>query len=212
MKKILMIIILVLAANIHLYSQSAGCHSVLPQGYDSTKKYPIVFVLPGMGGGYPSVPNAVNGRSFILSEVQGTESLAGGFDKTIERGEKAILMELARLKSTYSIDTNNVLLVGFSLGGDITFAVSLKNPRLINGAFIMSARSTFRAKPETLKGSSLRVYFTVGGADPRKKSVEQAKDFLFKAGISTAMDIMPKLSHTPPPDNLVLKGLNFLLK
>lgn len=210
--KFILLLSLLTVATYSLHAQQSQCRTSIPQNYDSTKTYPVIFVLPGMGGGYPMLPAELNGQSFIIAEVQGTESLAGGFDKTIERGQAAILPELARLKSKYSLDTNKIILAGFSLGGDVAFAIALKYPQVFKGIFIMSSRSTSRVKAETIKGLPVKFYFTVGGSDPRRKEVEQAKEFLTKAGISTAMDVIPKMSHMPPPDNFIVRGLSFLLR
>lgn len=204
---------LLLLANAPAAAQTVTCTSTIPEGYTASEKYPVVFLLPATGGGVPEVPSEINGKKLILVEITGTESFAvNGFGKTVDSAERAILAELQRLKSNYNIDASNILLYGFSLGGDISFAIALKNPKTFTGVFVMGSRSNYRVKPETLKDATLRFYFTMGSLDDRKASMDKAREFITKSGLLSEFELIPDLEHQAAPPASRLKGLQYLVR
>lgn len=62
---------------------------------------------------------------------------------TITRYEDQLLEDLARLAQLYSIDTTRVVMSGFSMGGDLSWALCLRNPRLCAGAIVMGSRASY---------------------------------------------------------------------
>src|SRR5262249_50928847 len=114
-------------------SSSAGT-VVYPPGFDDHRPYPVVVMLPASNG-----PSAQMLRYYIppnyaivvLSAGIGTPddyATGAAWSRTIQRYERQLLSDLDALAEQGNVDTGHVVLAGFSMGGDLAWALALRNP------------------------------------------------------------------------------------
>jgi predicted esterase len=117
------------------------------------------------------------------------------------------------LRQQYKIDERRILLAGFSLGGDVSFALTLRNPDRFAGALIMSSGMNYRNPRyfEGLRGRQTRMYLTMGSLEHRLSGMQKSKSMLDQYGIKTAMKIIPGQEHELSPGEEFLHGMQFLL-
>jgi predicted esterase len=226
-----LLLFLALAANAKAQQESL---IVYPPGFDIRREYPVVFIFPGVGGTslelaqYLIQTNATSAeglkeafsrllrgvyprdfaqRGFILALPPEKADLAVGLEKILQDAEKRIFSDLDLFKAKYSLNVNKVIVSGFSLSGDISFALLLRNPKDFSGAVVMSSRCSYKGNLATL--ASKRLYLTMGERDPRKDAMKQVKAALDKYKIANKMVIIPKRDHFPPPVEEFLSGVAF---
>jgi predicted esterase len=128
----------------------------LPEGYDSTRSYPLIVAIHGFGdrmaayvgtndrlcpegaiGLYPEspypMPSDEPGPLGFTWEIwtDSTHWLAG--HATSEASIGWILRSIELVKERYPVDPDKVFLFGFSQGGWLTFQVGLREPQLFAG-------------------------------------------------------------------------------
>lgn len=234
---------------------------ILPQNYDSTKAYPVIFDLDDrlpdrylqldvneldklapekrfeviqksmeLSTAAPerlltellgrAFPGGAQGKEFILVKVSG-DGITGdyrtaeGFAKRIEGYERKVLASLAALSGSRRIDPARVFLTGFSIGGDLSWAIALRNPSKIRGAIVMSSRASYRqssAYSELLKGGA-RFVFTMGSSDDasRIKGAKDAAALLKGLKIPSLYCEIPKATHQAAPLSVFAEALGFML-
>jgi formylglycine-generating enzyme required for sulfatase activity len=117
------------------------------------------------------------------------------------------------LKHQSKINEKRTMLAGFSLGGDVSFALTLRNPDRFAGALIMSSGMNYRSPRyfERLRGKQTRLYLTMGSVDGRLNGMQKSKNMLDQYGIKTEMKVIAGQGHEPPPRDEFVKGMQFLL-
>ncbi len=164
-------------------------------------------------------PGGSAGKEFILARISAdgiprNYSTADGFSKMILGYEAKVLAAYSTLISTRKVDTARVFLTGFSIGGDISWAIALRNPTKIRGALVMSSRASYR----TLSYSSLvsgkaRFVLAIGGSDDpsRIKGAKDAVALLKTQKIPSLYCETPKATHQPAPFAVFSVALGFLI-
>jgi pimeloyl-ACP methyl ester carboxylesterase len=160
-------------------ARAAGAGRVLlPEDYDDSRRYPVVVLLPASNGSaeallryYPAPPDVI---VLVAAGVGTPADYASGasWSRTIERYERQLRADLAALRSARRVDTTRVVLAGFSMGGDLAWALALRNPRLVGGAVVMASRASYRGRPEDLRALArrgARFYFTMGEEEDRAR-------------------------------------------
>jgi predicted esterase len=160
-----------------------------------------------------ALPQDLQKYAFILALVEGEGSLAPGFDTLLAQTEKKIVEDIETLKHQSKINENRIMLAGFSLGGDMSFALTLRNPDRFAGALIMSSEMNYRSPRyfERLRGKKTRMYLTMGSVDGRLSGMRKSKNMLDQYGIKAEMKIITGQGHEPPPREEFLKGMQFIL-
>lgn len=171
---------------------------LLPPEYDESKKYPLLVFLPPtyltakdlflsytMGAKY--YKSDIKGmfeqmyddtderkrKSFIvmLPKGEGTakENSYLGFQAAIHRYENRILKDIEQYKDEYNIDTDKVVLVGFSLGGDLAWAITNRYPERFAGAIISGCMCDYWEQDGTdrIADTGLKYYFVMGDRELR---------------------------------------------
>lgn len=167
-------------------------------------------------------PNgASKDRAFILAGVSADGiprdySTADGFAKMVEGYERRVLSAYAALTSTYRVDTARVFLTGFSIGGDVSWAVALRNPSKIRGAILQSSRASARAQSSAysaLLSGKARFAFAIGDKDEasRIKGARDAAALLKGLKIPSVFCLTPGATHQPAPLSVFSGALGFLL-
>jgi predicted esterase len=161
------------------------------------------------------------GRDFVLvlTAGQGSSkdySTSDAWNKTLDRYEKAISSDLSSIGKARKIDPSRTVLVGFSLGADIAWALALRNPSKLHGAIVMSSRASYRvpssANPGLVK-AKLRFYLTIGGAEDatRLAGARAAVQFLKGIGVSNIFCELPGADHGSAPPEVLAEALDYLL-
>ena len=76
----------------------------------------------------------------------------------VEWYEERVLAELDSVLENYSADPERVYLGGYSLGGDLSWALAVRNPERFAGAVVAGSRTSYpvdSATLETLRGARL---------------------------------------------------------
>jgi pimeloyl-ACP methyl ester carboxylesterase len=130
---------------------------ILPPHHDPARAYPVIVLLPASNGTaqafldtYVAPDNAI----VVLAAGRGTPDdyrTGDNWTRTIARYEAQLLADLAAIQSQYQVDTTKIVLAGFSMGGDLAWALALRNPTRVSGAVVMSSRASYRARPADMR-------------------------------------------------------------
>lgn len=180
---------------------------LFPSGYDSTKKYPLLIFLPFTGGTgadyFYSYANDMDELMEKLFDTQpGEKSFivlipgdAGseddhswqGFEACISRYEKRIFEDIASTGSKINIDTGKIVLTGFSLGGDLSWAITQRYPEKFKGAIISGSRCSYSEKGMMARQSKkgFKYYLAMGNdeSETRLEILNGSVSALNKAGV-----------------------------
>ncbi len=212
---------------------------LLPPGYDREKSYPLFVFFPyteGTAAGllhqYAFVgENADNfvefhaklfnndpEASFLLLLPDGMGSTADhswqGFAACIERYEKRVKQDIDAARKEHKI--GNIYLAGFSLGGDLSWALSQRHPDLFQGAIVMGSRCSYyeAGKLDQLAKKKYR-FSLVMGADERAdrmKGIKAAMELLDKSHVTYQYKTVPGQEHVAATPELFRDAIRYLLK
>ena len=194
-----------------------------PTGYADNTAYPVLVYLPYTGGtalgGFLTYIPVMEIHSFILVLPPGKGSTADhsweGFSACIERYETHIEEALDWARGKYRIDEEHIILAGYSLGGDLSWALSLRNPERYRGAVMMGTRCGYRAGEQTLeklRSRDFRAFFLTGAEElsARYEGMNKASQLLQSQGIQTLYREVPG-GHTRANVRDFKQALDFLL-
>lgn len=216
---------------------------LLPANYDPSVAYPLVIILPFEGGssnnlyssylrditqhiddGQQSGPNQaytelVNrvspGKPFMLLLPAGVGQAVEGadFEKEVTRYEQRIFTDIERLKQSQRV--GNIILAGYSLGADISWALLLRNPTYFNAALLMSSQFNY-VLPDRLPilgQQQVRCYVYSGEneEDDRQIGIDWAKWQLEKLNVPHQFVVGQGLGRAALPPEALPSALQFLL-
>jgi predicted peptidase len=215
---------------------------VTPADYDPKKKYGVLFTLPYTGGEsryymrkylndwktkdqlqnfydkFLTKANINNPLILVLVPGYGSERDhdVKGFTNAIERYDNRIKKDLEILKKEYSIDDASLYLAGFSLGGDLSWALSHKNPTLFKGAIINGSRCGYPTvnSIKILKEKNFKFYIGMGEQEwiVRTQGAQAAKVVLDKSQIENIYYEIPKRGHDFLPMENFIEALRFIVE
>ncbi len=158
--------------------------------------------------------------SFALLLVAGRGSAADyatgeAWAHTIQRYERQVFGDLA-LYAAAGLDTTRVVLVGHSLGGDLAWAIALRNPARVHGAVVMGSRASYRASPadhRALAARGVRIAFLMGEREEaaRLAGARRAAGVLDALGVAYRWEDIPGAGHTWAPLPSLAGALGFVL-
>lgn len=184
-------------------------HLYIPEGYDPTKKYPVIFDLRG-GIRATITPEQLKPRR----KLWGPFAKENGYFVVIPDGDadavwwsdcgrKNLLDVLETVKRNYNIDENRAYMSGFSDGASGAFCVGLSHPTKwaaflpYSGHLAIARHAPFQAYPGNLAARPIRA--TNGGKD-RLYPAAQVKEFYVDALKSAGVDIQwteyPEAGHS----------------
>jgi tetratricopeptide (TPR) repeat protein len=187
----------------------------LPADYDPNKRYPVLVDLFGLytmfGYPWPGRPVSLKShdpeaarklpldptfkpeRSLIILIPMDFDKGQDfrtweGFSSLIETCEQRVLSDLNKIEKWYGgVDTSRVGLCGFSIGADLSWALSNRHPNVFCGAVVHGSRCGYIdiAKIPELVRTNSRYYFTIAADDlpARVNGMENAKMLLDEAGV-----------------------------
>lgn len=199
---------------------------VLPARRDSTRPLAVVVLLPyttGTAAGllepYRTLLEGPDGFAAILVEGRGSADdyfTGDAWSRTIVRYERQVLADLAAFAAEHRLDTTRVVLAGYSMGGDLAWAIALRNPARIRGAVVMGSRASYRARAadhRALADGGVRFYFTLGAREEevRLTGARAAARFLEQLGVAHRYREIPGGGHEWAPPPLFAEALRFVL-
>ncbi|HTT66913.1 MAG TPA: dienelactone hydrolase family protein [Gemmatimonadales bacterium] len=165
-------------------------------------------------------PDGGPARDFLVVLANGRGSpddyrTPAAWSRTIDRYEREVRADLRALTAQRRVDTTRLVVAGFSLGGDLAWALTLRNPGLLRGAIVMASRATYR--PSSADAAALRdarFYLTMGTADdPRRRQLARAAaDLLDRLGIDHQFVMIPGAGHEPAPLATFARALDFVFR
>lgn len=197
----------------------------VPADYDASKAYRLIIGLHGLGD------NATNYRNALVTSL----NWATNFPNTIficpeaetvnsdffspVGGEEIIQKSMDFVMSTYHIDTANVILQGFSLGGRAALRYGLEHPEkfkglLLNTPAIQGVKNALNEQPSYLyKYESARnvpIYITHGAKDPVYTApIDSAVKQMILQNGKVILTRYPTLAHSIPSFNRMSNVLQF---
>ena len=195
---------------------------VLPRNYDPEREYPAIaflqatFGTSGLAANQYTIMSGVQ-EDFVLILPKGTytrEDYDGQFGHFISWYEERLLKDIERAHEKASIDEDRIYMAGFSLGGDLAWALSIRNPDVFAGAAMTGTRASYHTNSEALETLNQRGYraaFMIGDEEleARAVGIAHANDHLEAAGIETMFREFPG-GHVVQSEELGIEALNFI--
>ncbi len=185
---------------------------ILPVGYNRTSEYPVFVVLPPTGLEAARVAPYLGlapqrQEDFILVLPAGRptrDHYLPDFRSFVEWYEERVLTELESVLENYSADPQRVYLGGYSLGGDLSWALSVRNPELFAGAVIAGSRTSYPVDTTTLaslRDSGFRASFLIGDREQlaRYDGINRSRDAFADTGIAHQYREYRGAHVIPPP-------------
>jgi predicted esterase len=194
-----------------------------PAGYDPGKKYPLFIALHGGGESIadfkPSWTSPRLRGEFITAYVQSSQvaSMTGFHWQDLAITLKELETAYRQTLGQYPVDTNRVIIGGFSSGGFGSLAAALKKYLPVRGFVVLcpevpttiSDEDILAAKTRGLRGSLLTTE-----ADNRVEQQRALMDRLEKSGLAVDFHLTPDIGHWYPNDfeALLDKAIGFILQ
>lgn len=185
----------------------------LPEGFDASKKYPLVISLHGAGSNHRLNLRRVFGKSNAPGEndVEASRYFPAwpGVDYIVAspyaRGtmgyqgiaEKDVMDVLADVKARFPIDEDRVYLTGLSMGGGGTLWIGLTRPDIWAAMAPVCPAPPPEAEALAANALNVPVHIHQGGADPvvRPESVGAWVDRFRELGVDVGYTEYPGVSH-----------------
>ncbi len=196
---------------------------VYPRGYDSSRSYPLVIWLPYTGG------TALESFTFHQRDIpqdrylvllppgrpQRTDYLPA-FDRFVGWYEQMILKSLGSLVQLLGREPSAIVLAGHSLGGDLAWALSVRNPHRFDGVVLSGTRASQQPSAgalEALNRTGTRFYFFLGQREDRtrREGMNRAIDSLRRQNIPLRFHEIPGAGHQLPPYGDFIGALEWVL-
>ncbi|MDH4120344.1 MAG: alpha/beta hydrolase [Deltaproteobacteria bacterium] len=167
---------------------------------------------------YPD-PKVRSQRGFVIMLPYGKGSTAehspAGFAAAIRRYESRILGGIQKGKKRMGLKPSKIVLAGHSLGGDLTWAMVLRNPKRFTGAFISGSRTSYweDQRIEILAQRKFRIEFNMGEHEipDRLNGLNATMERLTAAGVPFHYNRVPGVEHRPPSKADLLHQLEYPL-
>lgn len=184
---------------------------LVPKNYNKGRSYPLLVWLPYTGGTaeyfFRKHKDYLPLDEVLVLLPQGAPASTDylpNFIAYVGWYEERLLSDIARVREMYNVDGERIAIGGFSLGGDLSWALINRNPSLFSGAVMAGTRASYPSKKEDLKILKARNFtasFFIGSAeDPNRYSgINRAATLLKDAGIPTYYEEIPEGRHVSGP-------------
>ena len=161
------------------------------------ERLPLLIVLPATGASAADVYAALAPHvglpayvAMLPAGVPARRDYSYDFDGYVRRYERRVEKDLEAARARGDIDEASIYVAGFSLGGDLSWAMLARRPDRFRAALIMSSGCSARFTPaaaEVLRRGGKRVVFVVGDGDPRRAGLGRAHTTLEDARVAARM-------------------------
>ncbi|MCB9611991.1 MAG: dienelactone hydrolase family protein [Sandaracinus sp.] len=178
------------------------------------ERLPLVVFLPWTGGEAREMFDAARAQMPFERYVAllprgrfGREDYLPAFGQFVTWMEERVLADLELAGTRHAIDPARVYLVGFSLGGDTSWALLTRHPEVFAGAVVLGSRTGARPRgsaARVFRERRRRVAFGMGEADEavRVRGVERAFARAEAAHLDAVLVRYPGGHGLPPPETL----------
>ena len=180
---------------------------VKPENFDSTKKYPLHIALHGGGGNIQKFKELWNSnlieKEYITAYLQSSQivSMDGYSWDNMEIVTKELNEAYKQIKKEYKIDETNIIIGGFSSGGQASLEVIFRTDIPIKGFIILSP-----PKPEgfndqnvkNLKNKNVSGVIITNSGDPRYEEQQEMQRTFKKLDIKSKLIITEEKGHWFP--------------
>ncbi|MBN1271210.1 MAG: hypothetical protein JXB26_02975 [Candidatus Aminicenantes bacterium] len=181
-----------------------------PENYQKDKKYPLFIALHGGGGNIEGfkenwTSEKLN-KKFIVLFVQSSMAVSmDGYNWTedIEKSKNEIKAAYEKILPEYPIDTDKVIIGGFSSGGVASLAVVLDNTLPVAGFVVLcpaKPESFSRERVESMKNRGLRGTILTTEMDGRLNDQKEMAAVLKETGFDHRFIVTPNIGHWFPED------------
>jgi enterochelin esterase-like enzyme len=210
-------------------TEADGTTVILPPGYESGQTYPALVLMPYtdrtalhmFNWGIYDAYHQQNKDSFIIIMPPGQGSSANwsgsGWEALVSEYESYVQQDLSPLVEKYNVNPDQLVIGGFSLGGDLSWTLSLRNPDIFSGAIVMGSMSNYRDEQsaQQLANKGFRYFMVMGGYDGNKGSMYSALDTLDSHDITYHYEEVGNAGHGDLPEqmqrDLFLSAMNYVL-
>ncbi len=212
--------------------QSNGTVVILPPTYDRTQSYPALILMPPtnrtaaefFGWAMSEAYRKRTGKQFIVilppeRGSRGDYGSGGAFEAAIAYYERSVRHNLTTLIPKYNIDASRIAIGGFSLGADLSWAISLRNPDLFKSAILIDSLCTYRLPQNVPQLASKKFrYYLIAGRKEGGESIHplgEVKAILDRNRIENIYQSFPSASHGGIiefiPDAMWMESFDFAL-
>lgn len=176
-------------------SRSQRYYLRLPNGYSPDKKYPLFIVIHGYKLTGKTPFNIwrwyTNKEGYVLV----CPTFKDGYQWLKYNTDKKMIRIIEEVENKYSIDIDNIFMLGFSGGAQFVHRFTFKYPDYLKAVCVMSAG----AYDLPTKGEAKNVKFlvTVGRLDKQRWSpAKRFYNYLRKKGYDVQFKIFPNIGHS----------------
>ena len=206
-----------------------GTTVILPPGYQSDRAYPALVLMPYtdrtalhmFNWGIYDAYQRRQDNSFVIIMPPGQGSSANwsgyGWESFVSEYEQYINQSLDPIAAKYSVDPDQMVIGGFSLGGDLSWTLSLRNPDIFSGAIVMGSMSNYRdaQSAQMLAARDFRYFMVMGGYDGNRGAMYEALDSLDQHSIEYHYEEVLAAGHGDLPEqmqhDLFLSAMDYVL-
>jgi len=210
-------------------TEADGTTIILPPNYDPRKPYPALVLMPYTNRTALhlfnwSIYDAYHRQtedSFIIIMPPGQGSAANwsgaGWESLVSEYERYIQQALDPLVKKYNISREQLVIGGFSLGGDLSWTLSLRNPDIFSGAIVLGSMSTYRndQNASQLADRDFRYFMAIGSYDGNKHAMNSAINTLDMQTIDYHYEEVGNAGHGDLPErmqrDLFLSAMDYVL-
>lgn len=160
------------------------------------EKYPLIIFLPFTTGSadnyFSHVSPYIGLENYFAIIPEGTaqvEDYLPDFYSYLLWFEKRLMTDIKEILKNNPIDTSKIYINGFSLGGDLSWALLIRQKELLSGAFILGSRCSYVPNSKELKylkEHKKRIVLLIGDKDlpDRVKGMVNASKLAEKNGLT----------------------------
>ncbi len=227
-RKVLFAVLSLALASVSVQAQQRSAYFdepgelILPADYTSDQRYPLLILLPYTGGtateqarAFGVEPGEQEGFAVLLPKGRFVRSdYLPDFLSFVGWFEERLYRDVSRAVEEHSIDPGQVYVGGYSLGGDLSWALSVRNPDDFAGAVVAGSRSSHPVENANLKRLSerrFRAALLIGDRDTvdRRRGLDAARRTLEDADVEI-MYAEYDGAHELPPQSLTVEALEFI--
>lgn len=200
-----------------------GTRVVVPPGLGRGGQAAVVF-LPATDGTAPELyryyaeAHAARGGfiAFLPPGSSGSADYSSGerFARTVTEWDESIRRLLDRHAARFGVAAERVGLAGFSLGGDLSWALAQTSPEAYCGAVVMGSRCGYRAPHAfsllSFRGFRFALLRGAAESDARAGGMAAARRLLSDEGIAHLYDEVPG-GHVRAPPPTFMQAVDFIL-
>ncbi len=176
-----------------------------------TERVPLLIFLPPTNGTgeefYERVASVIELPGYVQLLPQGRPGRGDylpHFREFLDAYEARLAADIERAIEQFPVDRERIFVSGFSLGGDLSWAMLMRRPDLFRGALMVGSRCSVRPRGDTLttlRDRDGRALFAIATGDQRARveGMQRSHQRIVDAGIPTQLMRYPG-AHVGPDE------------